>query len=1435
MGMNSGFHEGKRWRRVIALLAAISLLVTLLPVGTHSIAAAADSNDVTVSGYEVQINETITGGFTHPGVGLTKEVLENMREQVLLQQEPWYSYYVAMTSSAAASKTVTSSNASQTDPTKPASDAFNSQGFNSRFISDGLKAYTQALMYYISGDETYRSNAMRIIQIWSQMDPSKYVYFNDAHIHTGIPLNRMVTAAEILRYTSYQTEELGWTAQDTTNFTTNLINPVIETFQHDNNRFMNQHNYPLLGAMAGYIFTNNQSRYDEAVEWFTVNSTAQDQGFNGSLKQLFRLMDTDDLTGEPLVEPVIQHVEMGRDQAHGGGDLTNAAILSRMLLAQGTKVDPVDGTVSTAANALGPYEFLDDRILAAADFFWQFMLGYDTPWTPVAYAISPDGTIRDTYNHISNAYKGRMNTANFWDMYYYYTYVRGINIAEKAPHYYEAFTKRLPSNFYYGGTLNKNWDNVDGGGDFWLYMPEEAASEGAEYLPREQTSGSLIDIEDRYTKLGGNTTTIKEGDTSFVRFQATQVGSRIAFLNGSSSEKIIGFRIRTTGPARLELTPGINDTLTLPDTHGKWRYVTYTLDSFQSLNDILYMKVTGSDTTVDMDHIHIKASEQLTPPVFKTGNSGLSIFAYPGSPIRVDFEATDAGGLDVVTYSSPNLPQGAALNEATGEMLWQPGVSQTGTHSFHVAASDGTTITTRDVKIVVSANRASAVEQAIATYDEDRIYVAATLNSFHAVYEDILDQLDTASDEVFYGQLQELAQAAEAMKLVTPLLEQGGGIDYHNIVASSTFGTDIANMVDGDNQTGVSYTRAPNLYHMIDFGPDFKVSATSFGFQSNIFADRLAKSAVFGSNDGENWVRLTPGLTAFTQSFQTLDVASEYQDDSFRFIKVQLLHPQPDVLYGIVRNLFEMTEFRIYGERHETGNKLESVSIFSDQSVSGKIATGDTVQLKIQAKEAIQNVTATIQGIAATVTTQDQILWTALATMGDDVPTGTVKFTVDYEQSDGTTGERTVLTTDDSKLFLVDGGRYIDVSMMAKVKASDKQWPGNGLSQDEVGYLLFDGDTSTYGDLNTSSGSFYTVDFGEGLSVRLDEIVLMPRASNSSRMNGLVIQGSNDNSNWTDLTQPLKGSQEGTWSDIRQDQLLNDGYYRYLKLYNNSAWSGNVAEVEFYGDVDYDAEVVDSKVVAPEGYTQGSYYLYMQEVNRIKASLTEPDANKMALLKELIAAKTMLISVADLFPPIHVDTAMVLASSISWDGKVDAMTNGYRAFDGDPATSPDTKTAAGWTRVDLGVDHTKVVGSIRFIPRTGNAARMNGALIQGSNDGVSFDTLYTVGGVSEIKWYKQNLSSRNAYRYLRYYTPNGFANIGELEFYEKNVDRTLLTLLMERANAVNEEDYTGESYAQLHAAVTTADAVDTDLEANQNDVDSASNSLKMALGSLVSI
>ncbi len=148
MKRSTAFHFKDLWRRLLALFVTVCMVATLAPVGAVSAEESADGGTVS-TGYTVEINETITNGFTHPGVGLTKAILENMRAEVLAQKEPWYSYYKAMTVSSSASKTVTSSNQSSTDPTKPAVYAFNSQGFNPRFIARWFESvYTGADVLY---------------------------------------------------------------------------------------------------------------------------------------------------------------------------------------------------------------------------------------------------------------------------------------------------------------------------------------------------------------------------------------------------------------------------------------------------------------------------------------------------------------------------------------------------------------------------------------------------------------------------------------------------------------------------------------------------------------------------------------------------------------------------------------------------------------------------------------------------------------------------------------------------------------------------------------------------------------------------------------------------------------------------------------------------------------------------------------------------------------------------------------------------------------------------------------------------------------------------------------------------------------------------------------------------------------------------------------
>jgi hypothetical protein len=1411
MKRNAAFRSSHVWKRLLAVVAAVSIIAALLPIG----AASADTTGTVSTSNQVQINETITNGFIHPGVGLTKSILENMRTEVLAQKEPWYSYYKAMAASPEASKTVTSSNQSSTDPTKPAVDAFNSQSVESRFISDGLKSYTQTLMYYITGDETYRANAMQIIRLWEQMDPAKYVYYTDAHIHAGYPLNRMVTAAEILRYSSYQTPELAWTDQDTANFTNNLINPAINTFEYDNSWFMNQNNYALLGAMAGFIFTNNRDGYNQRVEWFTVNKTAQDQGFNGSIKQLFRLVDTNATTGEKLSNPVVEHVEMGRDQAHGSGDLTNAAVISRMLLAQGTKVDPVDGTVSTNANAVGPYEFLNDRILAAADFFWKYMLGYDATWVPVPYAISPDGTVRGIYQKFSVEYRGRWNTALFWDIYYYYTYVRGVNLAEKAPYFYEAFKKRIPSNYYYQGALTQAWESVDGGGDWWIYIPQAAEAEGATYLPKPQTSPNVIEIEDRYTALDSNTATMQEGTTSFVRFNATESGSKIALTNASTNNKTIGFRIRTNGAAKLEMSFSINDTLTLPDTKGQWSYVTYTMGQFQGLGDLVYLNVKGpAGTTVDIDNLNVGAGTQLTAPVFKAGNSDLNTVAFVGAPVTLDFSATDSNSTEAVTYEIQNGPDGAQFNASTGAFTWQP--TQAGTYSFIVVASDGTTLAAKNVSIVVTNDRASAVQAAIAAYNPNTSYVTASLNNYNTVYNNTMSQLQIASDADFYQQLQTLKKATDSLQLLTPLLSDGS-MDYPNLVVSSTFGNAIGLLTDNNNDTFPVYTLAPDLYHILDFGPDYKVSASAFAMQGRMnFTDRMAGSAVFGSNDKVNWTRLTPGETPFTDDMATLAVDDAYKNAQYRFIKIQMLDPQPDVLHNLVMNMLELGEFRIFGQRHETNNKLQSVSISSDQSLNGRIVIGNTVKLTIQAKEPIDNVKVKIQGQDATVTTQDNINWTAVATMNQGVTTGAVTFSIDYQRQDGTNGDTTYFTTDNSKLFLADESDLISnvtgITNLIDSTASSGRTAAQTLQQ--VNYL-FDSNPSTNSDfrLNGSgAGSYITFDFKEGNQVTLSNVELLARQDQGlySRLKGAVVQGSNDNATWTTLTKAA-----APIPDWQMLPVSDTSSYRYIRIYNANTWYGNMAEVRFHGVVKHLSKIASSSISSAQslngrivpGNSVKLTFTSTEAINNVNvtiqgqaATVTTADNinwTAVATMNQGAAAGAVNFAIAynqqdgTIGFPIHsttdnsslflVDESDLIRNVTSIANLIDS-TSGRTAaqtlqqagylFDSNVNTNSDFRNGSSsgigsYITFDFKAGNQATLTSVEILARQdqGLYTRITGTIVQGSNDNSTWTTL-TTAAVSTPNWQTFAINSKVPYRYIRIYNPlTWYGNMAELRLH----------------------------------------------------------------------
>ncbi|NDL57201.1 alginate lyase family protein [Phytoactinopolyspora mesophila] len=910
--------------RFCAALATVGLGLTGLAAAPSSTTAATPvTGAYSVPADLVEIRETTSeAGFIHPGVGLTADHLENMRTQVHAGVEPWASYYDAMTQTRYAAADFTASIQGPTDE-QPTSTAYDNAGMRSRQHADSIGAMTQTLMYLVTGDELYRANALRIIRSWSSLDPTQYRYFPDAHIHTGVPLYQTLVAAEIIRSTEPVNDELDgydlrWTARDQQRIEDNLIRPVLDTFLYSQNRLWNQHLYGVIGMVGAAIFLDDPELYAERVEWFTVNSTYESEhtinggDVNGSLAAIIRIIDADD----PLNtygEDFLQVMEMGRDQAHAEGDIGLLTALARIVDNQGTRVDPVEGTVSTDPDAVSPYEFLDNRILAGGDVFAAFMMGEELPWVDTSGGSGK----------LAEAYRGRLREP-LTELYYQYKYVADVDVEKEAPHVAEVYEHRDGPLFYYGSNVLNFWNERGSdftGAEYWVAFPPELAEQ--DITVPAAGDGPELPLEKFGHTLGmGAKHMVDNAGEAFVRLDAkkddAQVAVRRVVWADRTSTALVGVRVRTNGTALLEAARNSKaepfTTVQLPDTHGRWRYVWFDVDSSKvpTVGDnIVFFRATGGQAHVDVEAVLADANSTLTPPVFDDGAS-LDRVAVAGEPYTRTFGVTGSAGNDVV-LELQDAPKGAELSD-NGTLTWLPGGKKKdrGAHDLVVVASDELTDTALAVTITVAPDRPAAIKTLVAGLDAPSAYTTSTWQPVAEARDAASAAAENAGPAEFAGLLEDLSVRIDSLELLNPRLPDGT-LDFSGLVTSPDLSPAmLAILVDGDNQTFWGDIRRPSV--LLDFGAGYGFRADAFGWLArDTFPDRSHGANAYGSNDGTTWTLLTEHPTEGDDvAIETIAVREDVRDSRFRYLKLQVDEPKGP-------GIFSMADIRIHGERIEAG------------------------------------------------------------------------------------------------------------------------------------------------------------------------------------------------------------------------------------------------------------------------------------------------------------------------------------------------------------------------------------------------------------------------------------------------------------------------------------------------------------------------------------
>lgn len=1107
--------------RAAALLATAAVVVAGMVPATAAVADvggdAAQLPDQT-TGQPVEIHRTVSDeGFAHPGVGLTADHLENMRTQVLAGVEPWASYYDAMTQTRYAAVSFKASIQGPTDD-QPTSTAYDTASMRSRQHTDSIGAMTQALMYLVTGEEVYRANALHVIRTWSSLDPARYKYFPDAHIHTGVPLYQTLVAAEIIRSTEPANDELDgydlrWTERDQQRIEDNLVRPVLDTFLYSQNRLWNQHLYGVVGMVSAAIFLDDAELYAERVEWFTVNAgyesehTINGGDVNGSLASLFRVIDSDDPLN-PYGKDFVQHVEMGRDQAHAEGDVDLLAALARIVHNQGTEIDPVDGTVSTAPDAVSPYEFLDNRILEGGDVFAAYMMGEEPP-----YIDTSGGS-----GKLSEAYRGRLREP-LNELYYQYEYVAGVDVEQEAPFVAEMYEQGDGPLYRYGTGVSNFWNEAGSdftGAEYWVAFPPALAQENVTVPPLG--AGPELPLEQFGQTLGrGAKHLTDDAGQSLVRLDATKADAEVAVrrvvYRDRSSTALVGVRVRTQGTATLEVSRTSYDepftTVQLPDTDGRWRYVWFDVAAAKVPNagaNLVVLRATGGRTQVDIAGLLADANGTLAPPTFGDG-AALDVVAVAGEPYTRDLEVTDPDG--DFSLRLQDAPRGAKVS-AGGTFSWTPYGAQS-VEDLVVVASDDKADTALPVSLTIAPDRAGAVTALLDGLADPEAYTTASWTPVAEAEAAARDAVDGSTPAEFGGLLEDLRLAVADLELLDPRLPDGT-LDFSRIVTSAqlTPNTLLA-LTDGDSQSTWGDLRVPSV--VLDLGPGYRVRADGFGFLArDTFPNRAEGTNVYGSSDGEAWTLLTEHPNAGDDTnIERVAVREAERDKEFRYLKLQIDEPgvPTDPAYPVV--IWTLADFRIDGERTEAGLDL-------------LLAEADAADLSGWSRGSVVLFTREIEAVRA-----------AAAEPGADEKALAQRVLKAWDLLERPTPE---------------------LASVARewVTASTPSWDGR-LDAAANGWAMFDGDPATFTDTKQASGWVQVVP-EDGTTFHVEAVRYVPRSTHVSRAEGIQFQGSTDGGRTWQTFATAKGATSG-WNQIDLPQPVDTGAIRVLA----TSGSTNLAEV----------------------------------------------------------------------------------------------------------------------------------------------------------------------------------------------------------------------------------------------------------------------------------
>ncbi|MEU6357519.1 alginate lyase family protein [Streptomyces sp. NPDC047072] len=198
-------------------------------------------------------------GFTHPGVLVSRGQLDVVREKVTAGKQPWLKAYLDMRDSKYGSYKYRPEPIANVDcpwGNKPKHGCVEER-------EDAIAAYTQALLFSVTGKRQHAVKAREIMDAWSAT--VKRHTEEDAGLQTGWAGATWARAGEIIRYS----EGAGWPADRVRRFETMLRTAYLPTVTQKVPDYNGNWDLVMTDAAMGIaVFLNDHKAFDHAVQRF---------------------------------------------------------------------------------------------------------------------------------------------------------------------------------------------------------------------------------------------------------------------------------------------------------------------------------------------------------------------------------------------------------------------------------------------------------------------------------------------------------------------------------------------------------------------------------------------------------------------------------------------------------------------------------------------------------------------------------------------------------------------------------------------------------------------------------------------------------------------------------------------------------------------------------------------------------------------------------------------------------------------------------------------------------------------------------------------------------------------------------------------------------------------------------------------------------------